>query len=242
VKVVAIISRDWSKEIILNLLADKKLNIDIPLVLTTLNDTEFDGAETIYLNDSKDINQFYKKIKYYEPSLILTYGWSHYLSKDLRDIAPCLVLHPSPLPLYRGGSPIQNQIIEGETKSAVSIIYAEDELDKGDILYQNEIDFTGYLSDILERVIAEGIKGTKSIIKHIKENKLIPRKQNDVNSSTFKRINVNALEIKLEDFKKKDAKYYYNLVRGFQHPYPKVYIKCKDNTVLYLEKVDYDKN
>ena len=75
--------------------------------------------------------------------MILTYGWSHYLSKDLRDIAPCLVLHPSPLPLYRGGSPIQNQIIEGETKSAVSIIYAEDELDKGDILYQNEIDFTG---------------------------------------------------------------------------------------------------
>lgn len=241
-KVVAIISRDWSKEIILNLLADKKLNIDIPLVLTTLNDTEFDGAETIYLNDSKNINQFYKKIKYCEPSLILTYGWSHYLSKDLRDIAPCLVLHPSPLPLYRGGSPIQNQIIEGETKSAVSIIYAEDELDKGDILYQNEIDFTGYLSDILERVISEGIKGTKFIIKHLKENKLISRKQNDVNSSTFKRINVNALEIKLEDFKKKDAKYYYNLVRGFQHPYPKVYIKCKDNTVLYLEKVDYDKN
>ncbi len=240
--VVAIISRDWSKEIILNLLADKKLNIDIPLVLTTLNDIEFDGVETIYLDDPKNINQFYKKIKYNEPSLILTYGWSHYLPKDLRDIAPCLVLHPSPLPLYRGGSPIQNQIIEGETKSAVSIIYAEDELDKGDILYQNEIDFTGYLDDILERIIAEGIKGTKSIINHIKDNKLISRKQNDSNSSTFKRINVDVLEIKLEDFKKKDAKYYYNLVRGFQHPYPKVYIKCKDNTVLYLEKVDYEKN
>ena len=123
-----------------------------------------------------------------------------------------------------------------------ALVRIEDELDKGDILYQNEIDFTGYLDDILERIIAEGIKGTKSIINHIKDNKLISRKQNDSNSSTFKRINVDVLEIKLEDFKKKDAKYYYNLVRGFQHPYPKVYIKCKDNTVLYLEKVDYEKN
>ena len=28
------------------------------------------------------------------------------------------MLHPSPLPKYRGGSPIQNQIINGEKKSA----------------------------------------------------------------------------------------------------------------------------
>ena len=34
--IVAIISREWSKEIILNLLEDKKNGIKLPLILTTL--------------------------------------------------------------------------------------------------------------------------------------------------------------------------------------------------------------
>jgi len=33
-----------------------------------------------------------------------------------------------------------------------------------------------------------------------------------------------------------EAKYFYNLVRGLQEPYPECYIKCKDNTKLFLKK------
>tara|TARA_B110000444_G_scaffold259739_1_gene304469 strand:+ start:1491 stop:2222 length:732 start_codon:yes stop_codon:yes gene_type:complete len=242
VNIVAIISREWSKDIILNLIEDKKNKIQISLILTTLKAVKKPkNVEVIYLEDSKYIDKYYKKIKLHKPTFIITYGWSEYISKELRDISPCLILHPSPLPFYRGGSPIQNQIINNEIKSAVSIILAEDKIDTGDILYQNEIEFTGYLDEILERIIQEGIKGTKKIISDYKINKLVYKSQNNSKSTTFKRINKNELEISPDDFKNKDAKYFYNLVRGFQEPYPKIYIKCKDNSILYLEKVGFSK-
>tara|TARA_B000000475_G_C16002949_1_gene449595 strand:- start:1195 stop:1920 length:726 start_codon:yes stop_codon:yes gene_type:complete len=239
VNIVAIISREWSKEIILNLLEDKKNGIKLPLILTTLTTLKKkEDTEIVYLENSKKISNYYKKIKSYEPTFIITYGWSEYLSKELRDIAPCLILHPSPLPLYRGGSPIQNQIINNETNSAVSIILAEDKLDTGDILYQNEITFTGYLDDILKRIINEGIVGTKKIISNFKNDKLVRKSQNNSKATTYKRISKNETQINPEDFKNKDAKYFYNLIRGFQKPYPRIYIKCKNNTILYLDKVD----
>ena len=48
------------------------------------------------------------------------------------------MLHPSPLPKYRGGSPIQNQIINGESKSAVTLFKINNKIDQGDIIYQKE--------------------------------------------------------------------------------------------------------
>ena len=43
------------------------------------------------------------------------------------------MLHPSPLPKFRGGSPIQNQIIRNKKKSMVTIFRINNILDGGDI-------------------------------------------------------------------------------------------------------------
>ena len=58
----------------------------------------------------------------FKPDLILFYGWSWYVAETLLQDYTCLMLHPSPLPKYRGGSPIQNQIIAGEKNSKVSSV------------------------------------------------------------------------------------------------------------------------
>ena len=44
------------------------------------------------------------------------------------------MLHPSSLPQYRGGSPIQNQIIDGIKESEVCIFKMEKEIDSGQII------------------------------------------------------------------------------------------------------------
>jgi methionyl-tRNA formyltransferase len=41
----------------------------------------------------------------------------------------CLNVHPSLLPKYRGGNPVQRQIMAGEQKSGVSIIYMSERMD-----------------------------------------------------------------------------------------------------------------
>ena len=59
----------------------------------------------------------------FKPDLILFYGWSWHINKTLLHHFTCLMLHPSPLPKYRGGSPIQNQIIAGE-KSSIKTLHS----------------------------------------------------------------------------------------------------------------------
>ena len=90
-------------------------------------------ALKIYTNIQKKSDHIFLNIKNFEtysdqiikdfsPDLVMFYGWSWIVSKELIENFTCLMLHPSPLPLYRGGSPIQNQIIEGRKTSKVSII------------------------------------------------------------------------------------------------------------------------
>ena len=54
-------------------------------------------------------------------NLILFIGWSWIIPKEITDKYLCLGIHPSDLPNYRGGSPLQHQIINGIEKSFRSV-------------------------------------------------------------------------------------------------------------------------
>ena len=54
----------------------------------------------------------------------------------------CVNVHASLLPKYRGASPIQRAILDGEKKTGVTIMQMDEGLDTGDILTQRE-DITG---------------------------------------------------------------------------------------------------
>ena len=70
----------------------------------------------------KEKFQFSENIVFeFDPDIILWYGWSWIVPDNILNSYDCICLHPSPLPKYRGGSPIQNQIINNEKMSAVTI-------------------------------------------------------------------------------------------------------------------------
>ena len=50
-----------------------------------------------------------------------------------------IVLHDSLLPKYRGFAPLVNQLIRGETTIGVTAFFANDEVDKGDIIEQQKV-------------------------------------------------------------------------------------------------------
>jgi len=51
----------------------------------------------------------------------------------------CLNLHPSLLPKYRGGNPIQRAVMNGDEVTGVSIIHMSERMDAGDIALQREV-------------------------------------------------------------------------------------------------------
>ena len=84
----------------------------------------------------KDNKEFQDKQKLFKKDDIIFFiGWSWILPKDIVEKYKCICLHPSPLPKYRGGSPIQNQVVRGESDSAVSFFRMTDKLDAGDIFW-----------------------------------------------------------------------------------------------------------
>ena len=191
------------------------------------------GIKILKINP-KNIKNYSQRIQSENPHVIICYSWSWIIPKSILDIAPCLVLHPSPLPKYRGGSPIQNQLLDGVTRSAVSIIYATEKLDAGNILAQESISFEGYLKDILDRISDVGSRLTIDLLDKMVKGPVKGTPQEESKATTVKRRKPSMSEITIQEIKTKSAEYLYNKIRGLQDPYPKAFIVCRDGKKIFI--------
>jgi methionyl-tRNA formyltransferase len=196
-------------------------------------------CDDLILMTGKEHNT-YDKIKVLKPDLLLFYGWSWFVPKEIIENYFCVCLHPSKLPKYRGGSPIQNQIMSGENESAVTLFKMNNELDNGPILFQKYFPLDGYLDDIFEKIIKIGTEGSLYIIDSFFTGNIKLTPQEELDSTYCKRREPDDSIITSEIFSQKEAKYFYNMVRGLQPPYPMATIICKNETRLILEKVSYE--
>lgn len=74
------------------------------------------------------------KIASYQPDFIVVAAYGQILPKAVLDIAPCINLHASLLPKYRGASPIQSTLLANETYAGVTSMLMEEGLDTGAML------------------------------------------------------------------------------------------------------------
>jgi methionyl-tRNA formyltransferase len=146
------------------------------------------------------------------------------------------------LPEYRGGSPIQNQIIDGLEESAVSLFKMGSGLDDGPIYKQKKISLLGNLDDVFMEITKKSIPITKELIKDYLNDSISLTVQDETKASSFKRRKKEQSEITLEEIKTKSSKYLYNKVRSLQDPYPNAYIVCGDGKKLYIQCVKIDES
>ena len=198
-----------------------------------------DWAISIYKNLSKNKikikilkkkNISLKEINKYNPDIILFYGWSKKVSNGIVEKYKCVMLHPSKLPDFAGGSPLQNQIIRNIKKSAITLFVMSKKIDQGNIIAQKMIMLTGELRDIFNRIIKTGTLLSLNIIK-----KNYIEKKIRVNK-IYKRRSPSQSEITHEEIRTKNAIYLYNKIRMLQDPYPNAYIKTFDGKKLYIQK------
>jgi len=104
-----------------------------------------DNTDLIYKLSSNNYNLF----------LVASYG--KIIPRDIFDIPPrkTLNIHPSLLPKYRGASPIQAQILNGENPVGVTVMQIEETMDTGPIVVQKEINLDKILGrKELEKILA----------------------------------------------------------------------------------------
>ncbi|MBO6133147.1 MAG: methionyl-tRNA formyltransferase, partial [Lachnospiraceae bacterium] len=83
-------------------------------------------------------------MKGYAPDLLVVAAYGHILSREILELGKygAINVHASLLPKYRGASPIQSAILEGERVTGVTIMRMDAGLDTGDILLQEEIEIS----------------------------------------------------------------------------------------------------
>ena len=73
-------------------------------------------------------------IKEQKPDFIIVAAYGQILPKEILKLAPCINLHASILPHFRGASPIQQAILEDKKQVGVTAMLMDEGLDTGDIL------------------------------------------------------------------------------------------------------------
>jgi len=98
------------------------------------------GTHSIAFVETDDVNtpQMFQKIAGYKPDLIVVVAFGQKIGNELINLPPkgAINVHASLLPKYRGAAPINWAIINGETKTGISIITLAEKMDAGDILSQ----------------------------------------------------------------------------------------------------------
>lgn len=69
-----------------------------------------------------------------KPDIIIVAAYGQILPREVLNIAPCINLHASLLPKYRGASPIQQSLLNNDQFSGVTAMNMDVGLDSGDIL------------------------------------------------------------------------------------------------------------
>ena len=202
---------------------------DWALEIYYLLNNHFSDEHNFFIVKSKDEYNPEKLISF-KPDLILWYGWSWIVEDHFVEKYNSVMLHPSPLPKYRGGSPIQNQIINGEEKSCVTLFKMNKNLDSGDIYKQLVFSLKGKLVEIFNRIITLGFYATVEII----NNNYEIIEQDDSKATYFKRRKPIDSEITQSEIKNSTAKYLHNKIRMLNDPYPNAYIKTSDNKKLFI--------
>lgn len=141
-------------------------------------------------------------------------------------------LHPSSLPKYRGSSPVQFSLLNGDKKTHASAMLIEKGMDSGDIINQKEVeindedDFTSLsekLSKIGSEVILESVLNYDDFMKN--------RVKQDNDKATFtKKITKEMGKIDFNQSKEEII----NKIRAFVE-FPKAYFSYKNENVKILK-------
>jgi methionyl-tRNA formyltransferase len=146
--------------------------------------------------------------------LIIVAAYGQILPKAILDYVPCINLHASILPQYRGASPIQQSLLNNDTKSGVTAMWMDIGLDTGAIIKISTLDITPdeMVESLYERLTSLACDLTLDVIRIWDRKSAVP--QEDGEATHCKKISKSDGLIAFED-----AREIYNRYRAFT-PWP----------------------
>lgn len=178
----------------------------------------------IFQPNSLKKDAIYKEILTLNPDIIIVAAYGQILPKNILEICPCINLHASILPKYRGASPIQSAILNNDKISGVTAMKMGEKLDDGDMLGFSFLDISHLKSDeVFKQMEALASNLTVKILKNL--NNIENFSQFDALSSKCSKIKKDDGLVKFSD----DAKEVFQKFKAF-YPWPGIFLE--DGTKL----------
>ena len=174
-------------------------------------------------------------LKSSKPDFLVVVAFGEILSQEILDIPTkaCINGHASLLPKYRGSSPIQTALLNGDKITGVTTMIMSYELDAGDILEQEVINI--HDKETSEQLFDElKITNAKLMLHTIKNFDEIKPKKQDVSQVT--KCNIIKKEDGLINLSSENSIDIYHKVYAY-NPWPSAYIKT-NNGIIKLWDVD----
>ena len=139
------------------------------------------------------LNEHLDEFRKIDCDIFVTASYGKILSKSLLEICPCINVHPSLLPKYRGATPIQNALLCGDKVTGVSIMKTEVGMDDGDIFVSKKVEILpeddyNTLLPRLARIGAELLIGVLDKIQEVGFDNVKRKKQNNADATFVKPI------------------------------------------------------
>ncbi len=201
---------------------------------TVVKQYALDNNIEVVTPDSVNTDEFINLLKEKNIDYIVVVAFGQLIKEKLLEEYKNKIinLHPSSLPKYRGSSPVQFSLLNGDKKTHASAMLIEKGMDSGDILNQKEVeikaedDFTSLsekLSKIGSEVILEFVLNYDEFMKN--------RTKQDNEKATFtKKITKEMGKIDFNQSKEEII----NKIRAFVE-FPKAYFSYKNENVKILK-------
>ncbi len=174
------------------------------------------------------------ELRKYEAEIFVVAAFGQIVSQEILDMPKygCLNIHASLLPKYRGASPIQHAIIDGEEQTGITIQQMNAGIDTGDILYTKSIAIepTDTYETLHDKLTVLGGESIVEALELLESGALVGQKQDDALSSYVRMIQKDMGRL---DFSKKAIELE-RLIRGL-NPWPSAFAFYKGKQMKIWE-------
>jgi len=178
------------------------------------------ARSTPVFTDDKVNQGLVNRIATIKPAIIYSFYYRHLLSDSILNLAPrgAFNLHGSLLPAYRGRAPVNWVLVNGESKTGVTLHHMVAQADAGDIVAQREIpiDDSDTALSLYRKMVPAGADLIRRMHPLIAAGSAPRSPQNLAQGSYFGRRRPEDGRIDWNW----PARRVFNLVRGVTHPYP----------------------
>lgn len=214
----------------------RKMKLEMPPVKKRALELDLEVYQPLDIRSQESI----LKIKNINPDVIIVTAYGGILPKAILDIPKygCINVHASLLPKYRGASPINSSIINGDKITGITTMYMDEGLDTGDIILKDEIqisdeDDSDILTDKLAKLSEKTLGNTINMINLGID---LPRTKQDEESASY--CSLLKKDTGHIDYSKSSDEII-NLIRGLQ-PWPCAFSIYKDNNFKIYRAIKLD--